>query len=433
MDGEKRAGRYAADVSQMLQLETVFRDGTQESFVRQRGLFCQMFPQIEKVCRKWDFDGSLLYCWPGRSRGGALLLMSHQDVVEAPGDWRYPPYSGTIAEGKLWGRGALDIKSNLYCILRAVDEMIAEGYVPAHDIYVASSDREEVGGNDLVANFLREQGVAIDLLLDEGSAIQRCPAPGVEDYAALIAVAEKGAASVRCVARGPGGHPMAPGKNTPLPRLGAFMCRVDQEGLFRPTLDPASAELYRRLSSVLPGQQGAALARLSSRPEDLERVLDEQQLAMLSTTAAFTMAGGSDTPNVIPREAWVRCNIRVAPGRTVAEVMERLGEIAQPYGVELELGRSREPSPITDPCGEAFKTVEAAVNEVFPEYPVLPYLLSGGTDTRHFIDFCPNCLRFTPMRTTPEQQRAIHGVNENIDISVLPRAVDFFRALIRRF
>ena len=133
---QARALHYAQDVSRMLQIDTVRRPGADgEAFDSLHKLLAELFPEIHKSCRKWEFDGSLLYCWPGREQSRPLLLMSHQDVVAAEGNWTYPPFSGTIEEGKLWGRGALDVKGNLYCILKAVQEMIAEGVVPPQDVW----------------------------------------------------------------------------------------------------------------------------------------------------------------------------------------------------------------------------------------------------------------------------------------------------------
>ena len=124
------------------------------------------------------------------------------------------------------------------------------------------------------------------------------------------------------------------------------------------------------------------------------------------------------------------CNVRIAPGSSVKDVMQAMGAIGAQYQVELELLRNNEPSPVTNAGSEAFRKVERAIARALPGVEALPSLLSGGTDTKHFTSYCPNCLRFTPLRTTPQQQAAVHGVDENIDIDALPGAVDFFKALV---
>ncbi len=431
MEDKGRALRYAEECARMIRIETVQRPGAEADFARLRELITRLFPRVAAACQKWELGGSLLLRWPGRDRRG-LLLMSHQDVVEAPGDWRYPPFSGTIAQGRLWGRGALDVKGNLYCILRAVEELLEEGCTPERDVYIASSDREEIGGDERIVDFLRERGIAPELLVDEGSSVQKCPVPGIEEFFAMVAVAEKGYLDVKCIARGRGGHASAPGKGTPLPRLGAFLCEVEERELFPVRLNPASAEMYRRLAALAGDpEQAKTLAAIAEERPGWRELLDERQRELLGTTVAFTMAGGSSAANVIPQEAFVTCNVRIAPGGSVAETMAALGEVAARHGVELEILRANEPSPVTDPGGAAFRAVERAAEAAWPGRRVLPFLLSGGTDTKHFVGLCPNCLRFTALEIDPGQQAAVHGVDENIDVDALPHGVDFFKALIR--
>ena len=433
MEHQERAMRYAQGIARMIQVDTVRRPGQDfENFQRLHAVMEELFPHVFSQCRKWEFEASLLFCWQGKSHEKPLLLMSHQDVVEAPGTWKYPPFSGTIAEGKLWGRGTLDVKGNLFSILQAVEELIANGVVPNHDVYIATSHEEEIGGNSYIVDFLREQGIVPDLLVDEGSAIQPCPVPGFQDQVGLVAVAEKGYIDIRCVAKGPGGHASEPGKNTPLPRLGAFMCDVERGGLFPVHLSSASREMYRRMIDVV---EDATLR------EDLQMIveeapgwqgrLDEKQQERLRTTVAFTMAGGSAAANVIPQEAYVVCNVRIAPGESVAGTMAALQKIAEPHQVELEVLRANEPSPITDPGSAAFARVERAIQSAWPGTLVLPYVLTGGTDTKHFVDLCPNCLRFTAYRVSGLQQSRCHAIDENIDLDTIPNGVDFFKALIQ--
>jgi len=358
--------------------------------------------------------------------------MSHQDVVEAPGAWKYPPFSGTIAEGKLWGRGALDVKGNLFDILQAVEELMEAGYTPAWDVYIAASHEEETGGNTLIADFLREQGIVPEMLVDEGSSVQPCPAPGFDGDAALVAVAEKGYIDVKCTARCAGGHASEPGKGTPLPRLGAFMCEVENSDLFPVHLSRASAEMYRRMAAIVPDEKDrASLAAIAGEAPGWQECLGEKQKERLRTTVAFTMAGGSSAPNIIPQEAYVVCNIRIAPGETVDGTVQTLKAVADRHQVELEVLRSNEPSPVTDPKGEAFARVERAIQAAWPGVAVLPYLLTGGTDTKHFVGLCPNCLRFTAYRISAEQQARCHAIDENIDLDTIPNGVDFFKNLIQ--
>ena len=433
MEHEARATKYAQGIARMIQVDTVRRPGKdREKFDELHAVMAELFPAVFSHCRKWEFESSLLFCWPGKTHNKSLVLMSHQDVVEAPGTWKYPPFSGTIAEGKLWGRGALDVKGNLFSIFQAVEELIEAGVTPEWDVYIATSHEEETGGNTYIADFLKENGIIPDMLVDEGSSIQPCPVAGFSGHAAMVSVAEKGYIDIKCIARGPGGHASEPGKNTPLPRLGAFMCEVEQSDLFPVHLSAASAEMYRRMADLADdAETGERLRAIAEERPGWQSLLGDKEAERLQTTVAFTMAGGSNATNVIPQEAYVTCNVRLAPGETVAGTLATLQAVADKHQIELEAFRSNEPSPVTDPNGEAFARVEKAIKTAWPGTEVLPYLLTGGTDTKHFVSLCPNCLRFTAYKISAQQQSRCHAIDENIDLDTIPNGVDFFKALIQ--
>lgn len=400
-----RAAAYAEKLARMIAVKTVWREGESAPFERFQALLEELFPHAHAVCGKTVLGGaggSLLFHWPtagGQPKDGegALLLMSHQDVVDADDSWTHAPFAGEISDGRVWGRGALDIKGNLLCILQAIDELAAAGFSPSRDVYVASSNCEEVGGNDLVVDYLRERGARVGLLVDEGPCIVRTACVNDEEphLVAQIAVAEKGQANFKCRALGPGGHAMNPPRNSPLVRLGAFMAEVDAADLFAGS---ACTELFDATG----------------------------------TTVAFTMARGSAASNVIPREAWVVCDVRLAPGTTVASAKAALEDIARGHDVEVVLEKGCDPSPVTDPNGSAVSQVKRAIETVYPGAGCRSMLLSGGTDTKHFVSYVPACVRITPMVFSPEQCATIHGTDENIDIAALPGGVDFFKTLIEQ-
>lgn len=122
-------------------------------------------------------------------------------MVEAQGDWKYPPFSGTIAEGKLWGRGTLDTKASLWAMLRAAEELIAEGFVPEQDVYFFSACTEETDGSgaDTVSKVLLERGIRFDLVLDEGGMVLDEPISGAKGTFAMIGLGEKGCADLKFI------------------------------------------------------------------------------------------------------------------------------------------------------------------------------------------------------------------------------------------
>ncbi len=430
-DMAERAGRYASEAGKMMRLPTVYvkDEPLCPAFDEMYRLFEELFPNLYRACEVRDFEGSKLFRLVGTDPQGGLplALMSHHDVVAAPGDWKYPPFGGEVAEGKLWGRGALDIKVNLYCILKAVDEFVAAGGRPLRDLYVITSCMEEVGGNDLIADWLEGQGVRLGLLLDEGSPIMADPYPAVHRDWAAISLAEKGTANIKFTARGAGGHPMMLHRNSPLVRLGRFMVDCEDNPPFPFRFNAPVKAMLDRVDSLLPAGEGFGG---DYSDENLERILGPIDAGMVRTTMVFTRAQGSEASSCVPTEAWVTANLRLAPPVTPDEALAVLSERASAYDVTAEIETGRDPSCIADLGSKGYRAVEAAVESALPGVVPLPYVLSGGTDTKHFHRVCDCCLRFTPIKVDRSQQFAVHGVNENVDVCAIPPAVDFFKELI---
>ena len=141
---ENRTQIYANRLSLLIQAETISGKGQTDKskFYHFHELLREMFPNLFAVCRFEDFDGSFLLHWKGKTDRDPIMLMNHHDVVEATGNWKYPPFSGTVAEGKIWGRGTLDTKGGLWAMLQAAEELAETGFVPDRDTYFLSACTE---------------------------------------------------------------------------------------------------------------------------------------------------------------------------------------------------------------------------------------------------------------------------------------------------
>ncbi len=136
-DAERRADVYAERLSRMLSFNTVSREGEHrpELFHGFYNLLAELFPALFAAAEREELDGCLLLRWKGKNPEAApVLFMNHSDTVEAQGNWKYPPFEGRVAEGRLWGRGALDTKGGLWGMLQAAEELCAAGVVPECDI-----------------------------------------------------------------------------------------------------------------------------------------------------------------------------------------------------------------------------------------------------------------------------------------------------------
>ena len=255
---DTRCSIYAERLSKMIQVKTVssYDSSDLTEFHKFHSLLRKEFPSVFSACEFEDFSGSILLYWKGKDSSLLpILLMNHHDVVEAPGEWKYPPFSGTIAAGKLWGRGTLDTKGGLWAMLQAADELAKEGVRPKRDFYFMSTCNEECTGigAETISRELRNRGLHFYLVLDEGGMIIHDPLNGAKGTFAMVGVGEKGCVDLKFIARSAGGHASMPEKNTPLVRLGKFMAAVERKKLFKAKMSATVCEMFRRLSTSMRG------------------------------------------------------------------------------------------------------------------------------------------------------------------------------------
>jgi len=438
MTGRER--QYARLLSKMIRVETISEPGKihEEKFARNEKVLAQLFPKVFSSFERLPIENGLLMRLKGKTKGDGVLLMSHQDVVSAEGEWKHPPFSGEIADGKVWGRGTVDTKGALMCILQAAEELLEEDYVPEVDFYIASSWNEEVSGPGApnAARYLHDHGVRLQLLMDEGGMVVDEPIKGVKGRFAMIGTVEKGYGDIAAIAHGKGGHASAPPKNSPLARLAGFVNELEKRDPNAVELSPTLMEMFRRIGSRAAGSLGFVLRNARFLKPILKRILPKASpviAAMMKTTMAFTMAEGSLGRNVLPQAAKVNINTRFIQHQGVEETMAILAPIAKKHDIELKIEDGfREPQTPVDFNGKGFKIVEETVKELFPDVVPTPYVMTGGTDAYHYRIVTDNAIRFAPLQIDNQQHASIHAADENIDAAVLPPAVDFYKAIIKK-
>ena len=439
LDKSERALSYGEKLSKMIQVETISEPHQQDrsKFLEFHKVLEKEFPNVHRVCEKNVLNGSLLFCWKGSGEKEPIMLMSHHDVVEAGGEWEHAPFSGDIDEtGRVWGRGTVDTKASLCCIFGAIEELIEEGFKPPMDVYIASSCTEEVSGDGgpAIASFLKEKGVKLDLILDEGGMILHAPIAGVRGIYAMVGVVEKGYGDVKFIAHGKGGHASAPGKNTPLVRLGKFMAAIEKKNPFKARITPTVREMFTRMAPNMIFPLKMVMANLWLFEGLLAKLLPSINAAagaMIRTTLAFTKAKGSDGLNVLPQTAYVTGNMRYIHHQPTDESIRLISDIAKEYDIETEVIYKDDPCPIVDYKGRQFKLVEAVVEKVFPGVGTCPYVMTGGTDCKFYSEVCDNAIRLAPLYIDSQQYASIHGLNENIFSGALPKAVDFYKEIVK--
>lgn len=437
-DTEKDSLPLAEKLSKMIQCDTTSHANISEieKFLSFHKTLEELFPLVFQNLEKTEIDGNLLFYWKGQRHSNPILLMSHQDVVVAEGDWIHEPFSGDIADGKVWGRGSSDTKCSVMAFFEAVEQLLEEGFVPETDVYLASSCTEEWAGDGapkIVAE-LQRRGVELFLVCDEGGGIITNPIGGISGNFAMVGVFEKGKADVKFTAKSTGGHASAPSSNTPIARLSGFVQEIENHPPFRKKIMPEVASMFRTLAPY--GSFGLKLIfhnlwLFGPFLKILLPKISAQGGAMLKTTIAFTMQSGSNAYNVIPQEATLGANLRFIPHQGEQESMQIVKKIAQKYNLEMEVIHSNDYTQPVDIHGNGFQLIKDVIEETFPGLPASPYVMTGATDAQFYQPICKNCIRFAPVVYGPEQMKGMHGINENIEYNCLPGAVRFYKNLIR--
>ncbi len=400
------------------------------------------FPHLHAaLAHETVHEYSLLYRWEGLDPALApILLMAHQDVVPvAPGTesaWHAEPFGGEIRDGYVWGRGTWDDKGNLMAILEAIERLTTEGFRPQRTIYLAFGHDEENGGADgaaAIAALLRERGVHLSFVLDEGLLVTQGMAPGLTAPAALIGVAEKGSATLKLTASATPGHSSMPASHTAIGALAAALTRLEHTPM-RAAIRGTAAEMFDTLAPEMQGLSRILLTNrwLFGRLLEHRLVASPAMAALLRTTTAVTIIQGGDKQNVLPgrAEAWV--NFRLLPGDSVEDVVRHVHRTVADADIHIDVEPGANPaSPVSPTDGEGYRLIERSLRELEPGIIVAPGLLVGATDSRHLQGLADGVYRFSPVRATSADLTRFHGTDERISVANYAGLIAFYERLIR--
>jgi carboxypeptidase PM20D1 len=439
-------GGAAERLARSLRIATISSDSTaefdREAFAEFHGYLERAFPRVHShLQREKVAEHSLLYTWQGTDPLlKPILLVGHMDVVPVePGSeskWQYEPFGGRIADGHVWGRGAIDNKSTVIGTLEAVEMLITEGFRPARTVYLAYGHDEEVGGRAgarEIAALLKNRDVELEMVLDEGGVIGEGVLPGVSAPIALVGIAEKGFVSVELSVRTTGGHSSLPPAHTAVGIVSAAVAKLERYQM-PARLEGPTRVMFEQIGPRFPYPQRAIFANLwITRPMVLRRLASTPTTnAMVRTTTAPTMFQSGTKDNVLPSYARAVINFRILPGDSIADVVEHVRRTIDDDRVQINIGGrfTAEPSTVSSTDSQSFRTLERSIRSVTPDVVVAPYLVVVVTDARYYAGLSRNVFRFLPLRLTSRDLDRMHGTNERIGIPEYHTAIRTYRELL---
>jgi carboxypeptidase PM20D1 len=367
------------------------------------------------------------------------VLLAHYYVVAATDfGWKHPPFaaelSGSGEEQLIWGRGTLDNKGSVVSILEAVESRLADGVVPAQDIYLAFGHDEETAGTGAAAivDLLESRGIRPSLVLDEGGAIVEDAFPGLRGPIAVVGVSEKGVTNLRLIVDQAGGHASTPPKLTATLRLARAIVRLNERP-FRASFNPVALEMFRTVGGQVRGVLGWVFRNIRFTRLLLLPFVDRfgpELNAIVRTTQAVTTIEAGHAVNALAERATATVNVRVAVGSTVEGVVAHVARAIRDDAVRIEVVQAEEAAPTSPLTGFAWQLLRSTIEKTYPGTLVTPYVQNGATDSRHFTRISRGVYRFSAFELSREERDTLHARNERMHVATFLRAIEFYRSLI---
>jgi carboxypeptidase PM20D1 len=407
-----------------------------------RALLRALYPRAHAALTVETVGGALLYTWKGSDPSlQPALFAAHMDVVPiepgTEGAWEQPPFSGAVAGGFVWGRGALDDKGALVCLLDAAESLLAEGFAPRRTVLLAFGSDEEVGGLQgakAIAATLAARGVRLEYALDEGMAVTEGVVPDVDRQVAVIGLGEKGLVTVELSIDAPGGHSSMPPAETAISVLAGAVDRLARSPMPARLTETSRLQLAL-MAPYLPFSRRLAVANLWLFAPLVRSALARQPVtgATVRTTTAPTMFEAGMKENVLPSRARAVVNFRILPGDSIEGVLVHVRRVVDDDRVHLRtIGKlTGNPPPLAPSGSRAYRLLASTVQRFYPGAVVVPGLVLGATDGRHYAAIADGVYHFAPVVLRDADRARLHGTNERVGVRDLEIGVGFYRQLFR--
>ncbi|MCZ6501964.1 MAG: M20/M25/M40 family metallo-hydrolase [Gammaproteobacteria bacterium] len=429
------SGQAAERLSEYIQVNTVNPPGNETNGAQ---FFAKIFEDAGIQYETAESAPGRGNIW-ARLKGGdkpALVLLSHMDVVSAdPNYWDFAPYDGTLKDGYVHGRGALDMKSLGIVQLQGFLALHASGQKLTRDvIFVATAD-EEAGGA-FGAGWLVENRPEIfgnvGYLLNEGGGGSIYGT----DTVFSVEVTQKVPLWLRLVAKGNPGHGSSPQTETAVTRILRAGNRLALTK-FPVHVIPAVKSLFESTAQYQEKKLAERYADISNAIHDAEfmnylQLTNPRANSLLRNTCSVTRLSGSSKINVVPTEASIELDCRLLPDQDAEEFVKELVIIINDPNVEIEkiMGFSAAVSSVDTPL---YRVIESTIESHFPGAKVVPGVTTGFTDSHFFRDLGITSYGFGPFVTPQIDRRSVHGNNERITVENMERGTRVMIDLLNKF
>ena len=372
---------------------------------------------------------------PGDGSLGGIVLHHHIDVVYADRRyWTVDPFGGVIADGYLYGRGAIDMKSTGILHLAAL-LALKRARVPLKRDLVFLATADEEAGSEFGAQFIADRRpdwlAGAEYAISEIGLIQMHA--GLTAPLAAIVISEKTGLPITLTARGEPGHGSMPWPDTAPNRLVRALDRL--LAAERPArVLPEVQEFFSRMAAVLPAEHAVGYDDLAGSLRDpafRERFYaNRQYAAMVRTTFAVTMLRGSAKSNVIPPEATAQIDCRMLAGDDPEEIAEWVRRAVADPNVQVQLARDPKVPNLSPPDTELYKAMADTLRRRAPGAVVAPMILVAFTDNWVFRRAGLHGYGFSPFIIEEEELQRIHGNDERISLENLREGVRAYTELL---
>lgn len=427
----------------------------------------EAYPEVYKAMNTLSINKyGLLFHWKGKdATRKPILFLAHYDVAPVAGyesgeelfgeeifrlhdvkkeaidkfqgSWNFPPFSGAVSNGRIYGRGTLEAKGMLLSQLEAASTLLTDSFQPEQDIWFAYGFDKETGGTKgaaKMAEYFRQKNITFEAVYDGGSTVIAPGTAGIGRPVALVGVAEKGFCTVDITVKGMAGSSSMPPRKSSLVLAAEIIEKLNNKQLPANIIPPVRSFL-NHVGMSMDFVSRMAIANQWFLDVSLLKMLEKNPAtnALVRTTTAVTMAKGSNAPNVLSATAEITADFHILNGESVETVVDHVKDVCADYDVEIQVKSAREPSGLSSEDTRAFRAIRNSIARLYPEAVIASCIALTVADAPKYEIVSKNVYRIMPVCLNEYEQRAIRNENEYISLENYGRMIAYYKDVMATY